>query len=100
MPNPKLTPGIISTLTSMLNGRVLPEIYKEIKEEFANDMQIPIKIVINKMDFATEEEISNLLGEIQVKREDVIKISAKTGENVDTVKKYLLNYFHSTNYSR
>jgi len=32
MPNPKLTPGIVSALTSILNKRLLPEIYKEIKD--------------------------------------------------------------------
>lgn len=32
MPNTKLTPGIVSALTSILNGRLLPEIYKEIKD--------------------------------------------------------------------
>lgn len=31
MPNPKLTPGILNTLTNILNGRVLPEVHKEIK---------------------------------------------------------------------
>ena len=32
MPNQKLTPGIISALTNIINGRLLPEIYKEIKD--------------------------------------------------------------------
>lgn len=32
MPNPKLTPGIINTLTSILNGRIQSEIYKEIND--------------------------------------------------------------------
>ena len=46
MPNPKLSPGILNTLTSILNRRVLPELHKEIKsahgdhraDVFKNDM--------------------------------------------------------------
>ena len=32
MPNPRLTSGIIRTLISILSNRILPEIYKEIKD--------------------------------------------------------------------
>jgi nucleolar GTP-binding protein len=75
-------------------------LYKELHDNFAKDMQIPIKVIINKIDFASADEIQNVVDALQIPLDHVIQISAKTGENVDQVKKFLLDYFRSTNFSR
>ncbi len=73
---------------------------REIEANFAAGLDIPIKIVINKIDFATEEEINSLLSELNLTRDDVILTNAKDGENVDTVISHLLAFFKETDFRR
>ncbi len=81
------------------------QLLEEIKQIFAEDLEIPIKIVINKIDFATTDEINQLLNKlIEMKfisnNEDVIRTNAKDGENVDEVLKYLLKFFKNRDFRR
>ncbi|MHA1585628.1 MAG: NOG1 family protein [Promethearchaeota archaeon] len=76
------------------------KLLQEIEENFAEGLDIPIKIVINKIDFATEEEINDLLEKLNLKRSDVILTAANEGRNIEAVKKYLLEYFKETNFQR
>jgi nucleolar GTP-binding protein len=73
---------------------------REIEATFAKGLDIPIKIVINKVDFATDAEIETVLTALEMTRDEVIAISAKEGTNVDDVIAYLLKYFKETNYQR
>ncbi len=73
---------------------------KEIEEKFSAGLDIPIKIIINKIDFATEEEIDFVLKQLNLKKSDVILTSAKNGQNMDIVLKYVLDFFKETNYRR
>ncbi|UYP45766.1 GTPase Obg [Candidatus Lokiarchaeum ossiferum] len=73
---------------------------REIEANFAAGLDIPIKIVINKIDFATEEEISSLLAELKMNRDEVILTNAKGGENVDSVVSSLLSFFKDTDFRR
>ncbi len=75
-------------------------LYKEVREDFADDFEIPVKIVVNKIDFATEEEIADLLTKVQLTKEDVILINAKDGINVEAVVDDLQTYFKERNYFR
>ena len=76
------------------------QLYKEIKDDFLLGTEIPIKLVVNKIDFATEEEINDLLQKLGKTKEDVILTNAKAGENCDLIVKDLLQYFKDTNYRR
>jgi len=76
------------------------QLFNEIKEKFLQNIRIPLKIIINKIDFATDEEIDTLLDKIGKKREDVILMNAKEGENVEKVVESLLDYFRTTNFRR
>ena len=81
------------------------KLLEEIKQIFSEDLEIPIKIVVNKIDFATQNEINLLLDKLTEmnlisKNEDVIRTNAKDGENVDEVLKYLLKFFKSRDFRR
>jgi len=81
------------------------KLLEEIQQIFSEDLEIPIKIVINKIDFATENEINILVNKlIEMKmvsyEEDIIKTNAKDGENVDEVLKYLLKFFKNRDFRR
>ncbi len=88
------------TLTSGYDIESQVELYKEIKNQFLESLTIPIKILINKIDMATPEEINQLLEKIDKKKENVMLVSAKDGENTDLVLKFLLDYFKGTNFRR
>jgi len=81
------------------------KLLEEVQQIFSEDLDIPIKIVINKIDFATPDEINLLLTTlIEMKmisnKDDVIKTNAKDGENVDEVLKYLLKFFKNRDFRR
>ena len=81
------------------------KLLEEVQQIFSEDLEIPIKIVINKIDFATENEINILINKlIEMKmvsnEEDIIKTNAKDGENVDEVLKYLLKFFKNRDFRR
>jgi nucleolar GTP-binding protein len=75
-------------------------LYHEIKQDFLAGLTTPIRVVINKMDMATPEEIDYVVEQLQIPKEDVILTNAKEGTNTDIVANYLLDYFQSTNYKR
>ena len=81
------------------------KLLEEVQQIFSEDLEIPIKIVINKIDFATSDEINLLLTKlIEMKmisnNEDVIRTNAKDGENVDNILKYLLKFFKNRDFRR
>ena len=81
------------------------KLLEEVKQIFSEDLEIPIKIVINKIDFATSDEINLLLSKLIERKlisdnEDVIKTNAKEGENVDKILKYLLKFFSNRDFRR
>lgn len=73
-------------------------LYHEVRADFADDFEIPVFHVINKIDFATEEEISYLLEKISLSRGEVTLIDAKAGQNVDLLIEKLQTYFKEVNY--
>ena len=81
------------------------KLLEEVKQIFSEDLEIPIKIVINKIDFATADEINLLLDKLTEMKfisnnDDVIRTNAKDGENVDQVLKYLLKFFKNRDFRR
>jgi nucleolar GTP-binding protein len=75
-------------------------LYKEIQVEFLRGLTIPIKIVINKVDFASQEEIQKVLSSLQISKDEVILTDAKNGTNTQQIVDWLLQYFkeHHRNY--
>lgn len=69
-------------------------LYQEIRDEFLKGLAVPIKIVINKIDFATPEEIDSLLKRLNIKKEDAILTNAKDGVHTDEIKRWLLKFFN------
>ncbi len=72
---------------------------------FSEDLEIPIKIIINKIDFATVDEINLLLEQLMdlkiiSQNNDVIQVNAKDGDNVENILKYLLKFFKNRNFQR
>ncbi|MCF2139526.1 MAG: 50S ribosome-binding GTPase [Candidatus Lokiarchaeota archaeon] len=67
-------------------------LYHEIRENFADDFEIPLKIVINKIDLASDSEIQDLLSQLQLSESEVTFINAKDGKNVEDLINYLLEF--------
>ena len=81
------------------------KLLEEVQQIFSEDLEIPIKIVINKIDFATTDEINLLLSKLTEMKlisnnDDVIRTNAKDGENVDEILKYLLKFFKNRDFRR
>jgi nucleolar GTP-binding protein len=68
------------------------QLYQEIQKEFLEGLNVPIKIVINKIDFATEKEISSLLKLLKLKKTDVFLTNAKDGVATEPIVKWILEY--------
>jgi nucleolar GTP-binding protein len=75
-------------------------LFNEIRTQFLEGLDVPIKIIINKIDFAREEELADLVKKLNVERSEIIFTNAKDGEGVEKITKYLLDYFKETNYQR
>ncbi|WP_457557278.1 NOG1 family protein [Candidatus Harpocratesius sp.] len=67
-------------------------LYHEIRENFADDFEIPVKIIINKIDLASDSEIQDLLSQLQLSESEVIFINAKDGKNIEDLVNYLLEF--------
>ncbi|MHA1775453.1 MAG: hypothetical protein DRO88_04670 [Promethearchaeia archaeon] len=80
------TPSSGYDISSQLN------LYNEIRKNFADDFEIPVLCVINKIDLATPSEIQSLLIQLQIPEEEVFLINAKEGEHVDKLIKKLLEF--------
>lgn len=76
------------------------KLYHEIYKDFLGIGTIPIKIIINKSDLATEEEINGACKLLNITKEETILISAKNGTNTDVILKFLLDFFKNTNFKR
>ena len=81
------------------------KLLQEVKDIFSEDLEIPIKIIINKIDFATVDEINLLLEQLMdlkiiSQNNDVIQVNAKDGDNVENILKYLLKFFKNRNFQR
>ncbi|QEE14341.1 NOG1 family protein [Promethearchaeum syntrophicum] len=81
------------------------KLLEEIQQIFTEDLEIPIKIIINKIDFASQDEINLLLNKLTEMKminneKDVIRTNAKDGENVEDILKYLLKFFKNRDFRR
>lgn len=81
------TPSSGYTIESQIN------LYKEITNLFTKDGKIKIIVVFNKMDLANESEIEYLKTKLNLQEGDFFLTNALTGENLDTLKNYLLKRY-------
>jgi nucleolar GTP-binding protein len=88
------------TITSGYEVEHQVKLYHEIYKDFLGNGIIPVKIILNKSDLATEEEINIVCKLVGIPKEDMILISAKNGTNTDTIVQFLLSFFKSNNYKR
>ncbi|MFX0148687.1 MAG: NOG1 family protein [Candidatus Hodarchaeota archaeon] len=65
------------------------QLFYEIKRNFTQNEKIEIIIVFNKMDLASQSEISHLSQNLGLKNEEYLLTNAKTGENLDKLISYL-----------
>jgi nucleolar GTP-binding protein len=76
------------------------QLYQELTHSSIAGMNIPFKIVINKIDLATPDELNTALDSLQLSKSDVFLIDAKEGQNVTEIQDFLLKYFKETNFRR
>ena len=67
------------------------ELYQEVFDEFSKDGKIPILIIINKMDLASQSEIEYIKENLHLNETgtDYFLTNALTGENLDKIEGYL-----------
>ena len=65
------------------------ELYYEIHEQFTKQGEIPILIIINKKDLASQSEIEYLKDKLSLNEDDYFLTNALTGENLDDIVRYL-----------
>jgi len=65
------------------------QLFYEIKRNFTQNEKIEIMIVFNKMDLASQSEISHLTHELGLKNDEYLLTNAKTGDNLDKLISYL-----------
>ena len=75
-------------------------LYHEIKAEFLAGLTIPMRVVLNKMDLASEDEINFAVEQLEIPKDELILTNAKDGTNTELITNYLLDYFRSTNFKR
>lgn len=66
------------------------ELYNEVILNFSKEGRIPVLIVFNKIDLAKETEIKYLQNKLNLENEIFFLINALTGENVDSLIKYVV----------
>ncbi len=81
------TPACGYNIQSQIN------LFNEIKRDFIKNRNIQIKVVFNKMDLASKEEIEYLHNALGLTKEDYILTNALTGENIEPILLYLRNQF-------
>ena len=69
------------------------ELYHEIKENLTKDGEIDMIIVFNKMDLASISEIDYLKKVLQLRDEDFFLTDALKGENLDSLKSYIISRY-------
>jgi len=65
------------------------ELYQEIHDKFSKNGEIPMLIVINKKDLASQSEIKFLMDNLHLKENDYFLTNALSGENLDKIVGYL-----------
>ena len=65
------------------------ELYHEVYNQFTKNGEIPMLVVINKMDLASQTEIEYLKNKLNLKQDDYFLTNALTGENLDKIMEYL-----------
>ena len=69
------------------------ELYHEIKENLTKDGEIDTIIIFNKMDLASISEIEYLKKVLQLRDEDFFLTNALKGENLDSLKSYIISRY-------
>ena len=69
------------------------ELYHEIKENLTKDGEIDMIIIFNKMDLASISEIEYLKKVLQLRDEDFFLTDALKGENLDSLKSYIISRY-------
>lgn len=69
------------------------ELYHEIKENLTKDGEIDMIIIFNKMDLASISEIDYLKKVLQLRDEDFFLTDALKGENLDSLKSYIISRY-------
>jgi len=67
------------------------DLFYEIRENFSKDGKIPILIVFNKMDLASEEEIQYLKSKLNLNHGEFFLINALKGENIEQLLENIIN---------
>ena len=67
------------------------DLFYEIRDNFSKDGKIPILIILNKMDLASEEEIQYLKNKLNLNEREFFLINALKGENIGELLEYLIN---------
>ena len=65
------------------------ELYHEIQDQFTKQGEIPILIIINKKDLASQLEIEYIRDKLKLNEPDFFLTNALTGENLDKIVGYL-----------
>jgi nucleolar GTP-binding protein len=88
------------TLTSGYTIDHQIRLYQEIKEKFADPKNITMKIIINKIDMATEEEINHVITTMKLEDHDYLLVNAKDGKNTEKIVQYVINHFKENQFLR
>lgn len=81
------TPACGYNIQSQIN------LFHEVKTSFIKDKDIPIKVIFNKMDLASEEEIKYLREQLGLDKEEYILTNALIGKNLEHILSYLQEQF-------
>ncbi|MFX1497540.1 MAG: NOG1 family protein [Promethearchaeota archaeon] len=73
------------------------QLFYEIKSNFTQNEKIQIKIVFNKMDLASQSEISDLAQKLGLNNEEYLLTNAKTGDNLDKLISFLQGKYSGEN---
>ena len=81
------TPACGYNIESQIN------LFNEVNRDFIKNKDIQIKIIFNKMDLASQQEIEYLQNTLGLNKEDYILTNALTGENIELILSYLRNKY-------
>ena len=88
------------TMTSGYTFEHQKNLYFEIKEKFADPKNIAVKVIINKIDLATPEEVQKIIDELKLNQNDYLEVNAKEGENTDKVIQFIISHFKDKQFVR
>jgi nucleolar GTP-binding protein len=81
------TPACGYNIESQIN------LFNEVKRDFIKNKDIQIKIIFNKMDLSSQQEIEYLQNTLGLNKEDYILTNALTGENIELILSYLRSQY-------